>query len=290
MKRFGWLLITALVLASGVKAQKIKYKDLYPLLDSRQYELAIPLLKKFLSEDKTSAHPNANFQLAMYFEKMTLDQDVLKGADAMALYADSAVAAYQKTLTVLTEKEVTKKNPEYYGAYQRRDVRTGKVGIKLSDILYDIEKRVNALTSRKVSVNNINVSLANAYSAYNISQRIYAELRQSYPDTRRLYLQTDNVVIQKLDTLAAQLELAVVNAGKMKTELGKIEKAKYDPKIEIKPIKKYEEDGLDTTNFFSDEILFWEYGDWAEEVKKTVDTKVKPMLAELIKHDAEMVK
>ncbi|MEM8567902.1 MAG: hypothetical protein AAGF85_15675 [Bacteroidota bacterium] len=288
MKCFSWSLVVIIITIGSVNAQKVKYKDLYPLLDSRQYELAIPLLKTFLADSKTSDHPNGNFQLAMYYEKMTLEQDVLKSAEDMALYADSAVASYQKTLTVLTEKEVTKKNSEYYGAYQRRDVRTGKVGIKLSDIQYDIEKKVNALTSRKVAVNNINVALANSYASYKISQRLYSKLRESYADTRKLYLQADERVLKILDTLATQVDLAIVDAGKMKTELGKIEKAGYDPKIVLRPVESYENDGLDTANYYSDEIVFWEYGDWAKEVEKKVNSEVMPMMSALVNYDNEL--
>lgn len=288
MKRFSWLIITVLVTIGSARAQKVKYKDLYPLLDSRQYELAIPILKRFLADSKTINHPNANFQLATYFELKTLDQDILNDADAMDLYADSAIMAYQKTMTLLTEKEVSKKNAEYYGSYQRRDVRTGKVGIKLADIQYDLEKKVNGLIERKVAVNNINVAMSDSYTAYTICQRIYSELRSTYPDTRRLYLQADEVVIKKLDTLAAQAEIAVVSAGKMKTALGKIEKAGYDPKIEIKDIEKYEKDGMEEADYFSDEIVFWEYGDWVKMVKDIVANKVKPMMANLIEYDNQL--
>ncbi|MGD1959956.1 MAG: hypothetical protein ACFB2Y_13940 [Fulvivirga sp.] len=288
MKRFSWLFITVLVTIASVRAQKVKYKDLYPLLDSRQYELAIPILKQFLADSKTINHPNANFQLATYFELKTLDQDILKNAEVMDLYADSAITAYQKTMTLLTEKEVSKKNPEYYGAYQRRDVRTGKVGIKLADIQYDLEKKVNSLTERKVAVNNINVAMSDSYTAYTICQRIYSEVRNTYPDTRRLYLQANEEVIKKLDTLAAQAELAVVSAGRMKTALGKIEKAGYDPKIEIKDIEKYEKDGIEEPDYFSDEIVFWEYGNWVKRVKEIVEDKVKPMMANLIEYDNQL--
>ncbi|MEM7107876.1 MAG: hypothetical protein AAF519_06595 [Bacteroidota bacterium] len=290
MRRFSWFLVLVFTTMGSVNAQKIKYKELYPLLDSRQYDLAIPLLKKFLKDSKTLNHPNGNFQLAMYYEKMTLEQDILKSADVMALYADSAVAAYQKTLTVLTEKEVTKRNPAYYEVYQRRDVRTGKVGIKFSDIQYDIEKKVDALTSRKVAANNINVALANSYSAYKISQRLYAELRKKYPDTRRLYLQADEKVLHILDTMAKQVDLATVDAGKMKEELGKVEQAGYDPKIVLRPIETYENDGLDTANYYADEIVFWAYDDWVKVVTETINNQVRPLMSDLINYDSELAK
>jgi len=55
---------------------------------------------------------------------------------------------YDKAFKGITEKEL-RKNDEYYEAYLRRDLRTGKFVIKLSDVQLDIDNKVHFLKEKK---------------------------------------------------------------------------------------------------------------------------------------------
>ena len=78
----------------------------------------------------------------IYQEKASKN-DVLKQTALAIANMDSAIFHYDKARKTLDEREV-RKNKEYYEAYNRRDLRTGEFGVKLSDIQFDIEKKIES--------------------------------------------------------------------------------------------------------------------------------------------------
>jgi len=111
-----------------VYAQKYKYKDLYPILEAKDYGSGEPGLRKFLQDNPD--HPNANLQMAFYYDEFLED-------------CENALIYYKTALGLIDEKEVSK-NEKYYLAYSRRDLRTGKYAVKFTDVQFDIEKRIES--------------------------------------------------------------------------------------------------------------------------------------------------
>ena len=81
------LLITIITITtlhcSTVFAQKLKYKDVFPMLANKNYELGIPTLQTFLSDPKKANHPNGNLQMGLYYEIQTNQYDLIKDSTAM---------------------------------------------------------------------------------------------------------------------------------------------------------------------------------------------------------------
>src|SRR5688572_12564016 len=111
-----------------VFGQKVKYKDIFGLLSSKQYESAEPFLKKYLKEN--TDNPNAYLYMGIIYQDRANKDDILKNTRKTIAYMDSAIYFYDKAYKGLTEKEV-KRNDEYYQLYNRRDLRTGEFGVKL---------------------------------------------------------------------------------------------------------------------------------------------------------------
>ncbi len=108
------------------QAQKIKYKDVYKLLELEQYEAALPDLTTFLA--KNPDHGSATIYMgvvAIEFEK-----DCVK-----------AKTYFDKALDIINQKELDK-NKDYYGLWIRRNLRTGKYGVILDDVRRYIEERL----------------------------------------------------------------------------------------------------------------------------------------------------
>lgn len=265
--------------------QKVKYKELYPLLESRQYDLAIPLLKKYLQDAKGQVNANAHLQMALYMEKLSMEQDIIKNTSEVGVYSDSAVMFYQRTRNLLTEKQL-KKNEDYYRSYERRDVRTGKVGIKLADIQYQLGKTIDQLDNRKTVVKQVNDHYVKGTTAYSAAQTIFKQLKENYPTQKALYLKSDQAVLGRLDSLDVLCGQALKEMSDFKSLLGNVEKPGYTPKLTLVPIQNYPEDGLSGLDPGLKALDIWDYSEWTKSAKLEMQETVWPLREELLDYDA----
>lgn len=143
MKNMRIVLLLSLVCATHLafSQKKIKYKDIFPLLEKKQYETAEPLLKKYLENEKDN--PNAVLymgiiQMEKYFKIQGTDPQGAKTAK------DDAIRWLTQAKQDVNEWEVSK-NEDYYSYYKRRNVRTGRVEVNASDVAHDIESRLKKL-------------------------------------------------------------------------------------------------------------------------------------------------
>ena len=60
----------------GNAQKKIKYKDLFPILNSKNYTEGEPQLKTFLSDIKNEDHANAHYHMGLILEKRFLEKDI----------------------------------------------------------------------------------------------------------------------------------------------------------------------------------------------------------------------
>ena len=159
-------------------SQKVKYKDLFILLNAKQYEQAEPFLKKYLKGNNDPENSALLFMAITYHEK-TNKNDMLKQTETLILNIDSAILFYDKANKVMTEKEVSR-NEEYYQAYNRRDLRTGKFGVKLSDIQFDIEKRVLGLKEKKENIKALKDFYVASETAYTLANNRFITIQNKY--------------------------------------------------------------------------------------------------------------
>lgn len=125
-------------------AQKLKYKDIFDLIKVKNYTAVEPLLKSYLSIVKNSDHPNANLNMAIVYHQKSIKEVDDSGVENQIVMIDSAIYYYNKAKLLISKNEI-KSNDKYYKEYYRRDLRTGKMGIKLSDIRLDIDNRTSEL-------------------------------------------------------------------------------------------------------------------------------------------------
>jgi hypothetical protein len=146
--------VICIVAITPLSGQKIKYKDLFPLLDAKNYKEAEPQLRLFLAEEKNADEANAHYQFGLILEKYFHESDLLLDTAGMFAYADSASAYYQLAKGLIDDKEI-RKNDEYYQSFYRRDLRTGEFGIKLSDVHLDIEQKIEAIQNKKDRIRSL---------------------------------------------------------------------------------------------------------------------------------------
>ncbi len=285
--RVASILFFFFVSTVGSFAQKIKYKDLFFILDTKKYDQAEPILRKFLQDSKNASHPNGNLQMAFIYHDKASANDILKETEEFVTNADSALIYYGLAGQYITEKEI-KKNDEYYQAYQRRDLRTGKFGIKLADVLFDLENKSKELKERKELVQELKIYFNKAKINADLALNEYKKINEDYPTIKILYLRANDDLLSRVKLVEEKSDLALKNYEAFESTLKKISKSGYGPVMHIQEIENYGRDGLTTIDFTEDNIDYWDYKKWAESVRTGVRDIVTPMRTELVGYGDEL--
>ncbi|MDH5475834.1 MAG: hypothetical protein OEX22_09110 [Cyclobacteriaceae bacterium] len=285
--RILYVAILTIALSSFSFGQKIKYKDLFYLLNAKKYEEAEPFLKSFLKNSKNADHPNANFQMAIIYNEKSKNKDLLTETEEKIIFIDSAVYFYNFYKTLITEKDI-KKNDEYYADYYRRDLRTGKMGVKISDIHLDVDTRVSALSEDIETISSLKNLFVKSETYYSKAQSGYASLVGQYHSQKQFYLRADKDILNKIGQIKMEYDSSMGAFGKYKIALAKIKSSSYNQRLEVKQIVDIKEDGSLETNFLSDELLIWNYDKWAEEVIGIIEEDIIPMQNKLVEYDKNL--
>lgn len=266
-------------------SQKIKYKDLFVLLNAKQYDQAEPFLKKYLKENQDN--PNAFLFMGNIYEEKALANDVLRETEKQGTNSDSSVLFLNKAFQTIDAREV-KKNDEYYQSYGRRDLRTGEFGIKLSDIQFDLEKRMKALTDRKQRVQAVKDKFVETQRIYSHSENLFKAIAGKYKDSKEFYLRSDGGLTTDLTRLGRKYDSCLVSFNDYKTALQGLGKTGHKQQLDSREIENFKKDGYASVDFFQDEVKVWDYKRWALGSLETIEKEVVPLRETLLKLDAEL--
>lgn len=277
-------ILILVIVSFSANAQKVKYKDLFFLLDTDN-EQAEPLLRQYLKDPKKAQEANPNLQMAFIFHKKADATDIITSSEEYVSLVDSAILFYDKSKLYLDEKEVSKKNKDFYQAYQRRDVRTGKFGIKLADVVFDIDNKIEALKERKAQVQELKIYYDKSNSNYAAAQSEFKKIKDEYPTQKVLYLRSNDGLFSRVEEIEKKARLAYENVNAFETTIKQIEKAGYHPAIHQREILDYEKDGESELDLTRDNVDFWDYAKWAMSFKTGVKQTIVPMRTELVEFD-----
>lgn len=262
--------------------QKVKYKDLFVLLNAKQYDQAEPFLRKYIAEKNDN--PNAYLFMGIILQEKAANNDVLKHTDIMVNNLDSAVYFYDLAYKGINEKEI-KRNDEYYQAYNRRDLRTGKFGIALSDVQFDLEKRMQALKERKVLVRELKTHYNNAESLYAKAQILFKDIQSKYKNAKTLFLRSDENTINDLKRIAQTFDSSMLAFKSYKDVSSAYGNSGHNQELTLKEISNLENDGTTPADFMQDKLPLWDYKRWAENSISGIEKEIVPMRENLIAYD-----
>ena len=285
IKLFQFIFLSLVVISAY--GQKVKYKDIFALLNTKRYEEAEPFLKRYLKE--TSDNPNAFMYMGVIFQEKSAKDDVLKQTKSAVANMDSAIFFYDKAYKSITEKEI-KRNSEFYQAYNRRDLRTGEFGVKLSDIQFDLEKRMERLRERIDRVKMVKHYFTLADTLYRRTNALFRKIKLEHPQEQSLYLQADESTLESLSALAVRFDSCVKVFENYRSSSTTIGRTGYDQALSLNEIHNYAADGETGANFFLDEVEVWNYKKFAEKVKAGIQKDIIPMRELLVSYDAEINK
>lgn len=267
--------------------QKVKYKDLFVLLNAKQYEQAEPFLRKYLAENDDN--PNAHLFMGLIFQDKAAHNDVLKHTDILVGNLDSAVLFYDRAYKEIDEKEI-KRNDEYYQAYNRRDLRTGKFGVKLSDVQFDLEKKMEALKERKELIRQLKTHYINAEALYNKAQFLYKDIQMRYGNFKTLYLQSNDTTVVDVKRVAMVFDSCLTAFNNYKAVSEKIGKTGYNQELTLREISDLGKDGASPSDFMNDKLDLWDYKKLASQIAANIRDEIVPMRDHLIAYDIEINK
>lgn len=281
------LLFVCLAYSLVAYPQKVKYKDLILLLNAKQYEQAEPFLKKYLKENDDN--PNAYLFMGITFQEKASKNDILKETELMIKNMDSAVLFYDKAYKGIDEREI-KRNSEYYEAYNRRDLRTGEFGVKLSDVKFDLEKKMQGLKERKESVKKLKEYYVSAELLYSKATAQFKFTQGKYPTEKELFLQAGDKTTDELRKIINAFDSCTTAFENYKNTSQLLGKTGYNQVMNLRPIREYAKDGHGPADFTKDDLSLWDFKSWAEASLQRIEKEIVPLREQLVSYDIELNK
>lgn len=260
--------------------QKVKYKDLFVLLNAHNYSEAEPYLRIFLAAEPD--HPNANFHMGSLLQNRLKEINILTNTEPYGKTADSSVFYYERALSFITEKEIKKHAKDYYAAYKRRDMRSGKFEVKLSDVQLEIETRIARVKKNKENSLLLSTLVNEARRLYADCQSEYTVMSNQFENLPELHIMADQQLIDKLHDLMSSYDSSYTSMVRY------AEIIKNKVLLGTKEIEKFKTDGLAPTDFYGEKVVFWDYKQWAGEAIKVINEEILPLKKRLISYDTKL--
>lgn len=281
-----WMAFLLLGICTTGFSQKIKYKDLFVLLNAQQFDEAEPFLKKYLKANEDN--PNAYLFMGIIYKDKSLKTDVLRDTEKRIMYLDSAVYFFGLAYKGMTEKEVDR-NEEYYQMFNRRDTRTGKFGVKLSDVKLKLEEYM-ALKEKVRQIQMIKRQFVAAEAYYKKAQDVYQEIQGRYPGSRELYLRANESVVAGLIHLANIYDSCHMSFNDYKSSVAAYGNIGHNQDLDPLEIVDFKKQGNTPTDFYADDLKVWDYKRWALSTVEVIERDIIPAKEQLITLDAELNK
>lgn len=280
-------LILLLLSVSASAQKKVKYKDIFGLLSTHQYDEAEPFLKSYLRDNDDN--PNAYLFMGIIYQEKAMRNDILKQTLLAIQNLDSACYFYELARQTVTEREL-KRNEEYYQMYSRRDLRTGKFGVKLSDVQFDIEKKVENLRERGDRVKMIKYYFTIADSLYEESRILFVLLQSEFPTERQFFLRAEENELKRLNTLSVRFDSVMTFLENYQSSLQNLTNSGYNQVFKREEITDFKKQGNSKADLYQADVILWDYQKFADHASRVIQKEVAPMKTNLVAYDQELNK
>lgn len=287
MKKILIYVIFLLILFNPAYSQK--YKDIFPVLNEKNYQEGEPLLRKFMAEPKNSDHPNGNLQMALLLETKAEKLNIISDSTKLIRYCDSINRFYTNAKLYITEKEL-KKRDEYYKKYYRRDLRTGEFSIKKSDIDGDMEKRMAYYKNVKTGAKYLAYRLPKLEESMTQSRDLYVELTDGFKEKAGVALSLTKESIAGITKLGEQNDATKTLISDIQNRVALLPEVGFNSDEEVLNVDDLSTDGQELKNVYEGEFRLWDYSAFSKEILALHDERVLPYREALDKENAKFEK
>jgi len=265
--------------------KKVKYKNLFPILQSKDYKSAEADLLIYLADNDDEA--SAYYYLGEVISSKLDTVPIFPNSTDYDSLVDKAVDAYKKAIALVDEREV-KKNDEYYMAYNRRDLRTGKFGIKVSDVHLDYENKIENLVKKKDLVKDIVASKSKAIEAQNALSEMIGSLQAKYPDREAFLLRVSTDEQSIFDRLLEKSKALKEAVETYENRISSLNNKLYKVQIVRSDITSWQELSNTEVDFERNTLQLADYEKYFVELQEELRNEIAPLKKILLEIDQQL--
>jgi hypothetical protein len=255
-----------------VYAQRVKYRDLVINLPTLSPEQQKNQLKEYVGVDLD--HPNANFRLALLYERNYRTADPLTAFAFTMANAEQARNRYLKAGQLCDSREVERNN-EYYAPIFKTFDEKGRPSVPFATVSAKITNGYDSAGMFLDKMPSIYKAFTRSVNSYDQAVKVFALINVTYANPEDLYMLYD----KDLDKLFTDLKSSYDTCIASLTQYLKLTQAyplkSHQQTFSVKPIETYHLDGLIThLTFLTPAIELWDYGSWVDKTRKVVQTDI----------------
>jgi hypothetical protein len=271
MNRMLNILVLICLFLTNLSGQTLRYKDVYASLKTSKDFEVYQLLMAFQKSEPRYA--NTYYQLGIINQRWMRQYDPFLKSDLVKSNINNAKLFFSLCLRFLDDKEA-RRNEDYY---QNVKLPEGKKGIELSDIVKDIQDRIQDVEQYGNQIKDIDSNFIGSVKSYNLCIRTFNAINKKNSRLKDLYFIKDSSLNKDLEALKNQFDSTVLYLNGLKNALVKCPIGNYNPEYKLIPIDVYRLHGLTSINFLNNKISLWDFGSWYATFQKTINTDINEM-------------
>jgi hypothetical protein len=281
------ILVLLLCVTSTVSlAQRLKYKELFPLLADMTPTEQLSALHEYVGYELD--HPNANFRLALLHERSYKMADPLTQFATVMAHAQESSNRFLKAKQLVTEQQVRSDNEYYAPLFGQLDAK-GKLYAPYTVVQTKLQKGYDSAILIQQKLPAIFQAFTRSVNEYDKAVKLFANIKNRFKSEEDIWMFYTPEFERELNQLANHYDSSLHFLQQYQARIADYPIKKYNQKLSVQQIKTYRLDGLiNRMTFLENTIVFWDYRKWVEHIQENYTKEVVPMLQQLINNETTL--
>lgn len=273
-------------LFTSAHAQRMKYRDLAPALDSLSAGQQMSMLWEYLLEEPN--HANASYRIAMIHYNQWRNADPLLAYRKAMAHAKEAQLRLLRAKLIVTPQDVRSDN-EYYAPFFKTVDSKGKPYVEFPFVSQKITNAYDSVMKFQEKMPLIYKAFTKSVAHYDKAVKVFAATNTEYKTLEDIYMFYGKDLEQRFDELKNAYDSSIAYFQQYKSLTDEYPLPKYNQQTHIKNIAVYRMDGLITRlNFLTPVIELWNYSAWVDGVRKKHSEEIAGLKEKIEKSEASI--